>query len=306
MSSSQIYTVLGGTGFLGSRIVRHLCAGGHRVRVAARDPWRKPELLQSDRVEPVRADLFDPLTLSTALRDTHGAVNATSLYLERGSLTFDAFHVEGAERLARIARETGTSRFVQVSGIGSDQNADDRYIRARGKGETAVRKAFPAATIVRPSVMFGPDDAFLTAILTTARRFPVYPLFGSGETRLQPVHVDDVARAIAQALQTEQPAAACYEFAGPDILSYRELVNAVTEAAGLRVRCIAVPFSIWRLLAFVTERMPGAPLTRSQVALIERDNVAADALPGICDLGLSRQSITDFVRKKHQIDGSET
>jgi uncharacterized protein YbjT (DUF2867 family) len=296
MNGSQLVTVFGGTGFLGSRVVRQLCEGGCRVRIASRHPRSRPELLRARQAEPVRADLLDASTLPAALSGADAAVNATSLYVEKGGLTFDAVHVQAAGRLALLAKERKLRRFVHVSGIGSDPEARDGYIRARGKGEIAVRDGFPSAVIARSAVMFGPDDAFLSAILGTARRLPFYPLFGRGETRLQPVQVDDVARAISRVLRADD-VSPCYELAGPDVFSYRELVEAVAEAAGISVRSVPVPFPLWRALAFAAERLPAAPLTRSQVALVEKDNVAALDLPGFFELGVSAQSVVDFVRR---------
>lgn len=150
----KLFTVFGGTGFLGSRVVRRLLESGHRVRVAARDPHSIPALLQSDRAEATHADLLEPETLAAALNDVDGVVNATSLYVEKGDLTYHAVHVEAAARLASLTDQTGIARFVQLSGIGSDPEADVNYIRARGRGEIAVQAALPSATIIRPAVMF--------------------------------------------------------------------------------------------------------------------------------------------------------
>ncbi len=291
---SRIYTVLGGTGFLGSRVARNLLEAGHRVRIAARHPDRSA-LGDVEGAEPLRADLADPGSLRAAVQGADGVVNATSLYLEAGDTTFRAIHVEAAARLARIAREADVSRFVQLSGIGADPDAADPYIAARGAGEAAVREAFPGATLVRPSALFGPHDALLGGILATLRRLPIYPLFGQGDARLQPVHVADVAAAIARLVEAEA-SADLYELGGPKVYTYRELVAAVARAADLRVRPVPVPFPIWQALARIAERLPGAPLTRSQIALLRHDNVASDALPGLADLGLSARDIEQVVR----------
>lgn len=184
-------------------------------------------------------------------------------------------------RLAALAGEAVTRRFVQLSGIGSDPDADDSYIRARGQGEAAVRAALPGATIIRPAVMFGDGDALLDALLSviraTARRLPVYPLFGTSRTRLQPAWVEDVVQAIARLLDADT-SAFCYELAGADSLTYRELVETVAQASGLRSRPVPVPFAIWKPLAAIAEWLPGAPLTRVQVALMQTDNVAPGTL----------------------------
>lgn len=297
-------TVFGGTGFLGSRVVRHLLDAGCRVRVAARNPHRRADLPPSGQMELVRADLLDPASLQAATAGADAVVNATSLYLERGGLTFDAIHVDAAGRLARIAREEGCRRFVQLSGIGAAPDDTIHYLRARAAGETAVRNNHPGAIIVRPGAMFGADDALLSAILTTARRLPIYPLFGSGESRLQPVFVDDVAEAITAILHSETPSP-CYELAGPAVYGYRALVEKVCEAAGVTVRPIPVPFALWHWLSAVTEHLPGAPLTRAQVALIERNNVATAGMPGLPELGVAPTDIVDHVRHTARATGNE-
>jgi uncharacterized protein YbjT (DUF2867 family) len=193
--------VFGGTGFLERRIVRRLLGRGFAVRVAARHPERVRAVFWSDQPVPlaVAADVQDEAAVAAALAGTHGAVNAVSLYVETGRTSFDAVHVDGAARLARLAREAGVERLVHVSGIGADPGSAAPYIRARGRGELAVTEAFGAATLIRPAVMFGPDDAFLTRLVKLVRTLPVYPMFGRGQTRLQPVYVTDVAEAIARA-----------------------------------------------------------------------------------------------------------
>tara|TARA_R110002012_G_scaffold288725_2_gene481499 strand:+ start:1973 stop:3028 length:1056 start_codon:yes stop_codon:yes gene_type:complete len=295
MHERKLFTIFGGTGFLGSRVVRHLLTAGHRVRVAARHPGSQPALLQSDRAEAVRADLFEPETLLAALNGADGAVNATSLYIEKGSLTYHAVHVEAAARLASLANWAGVLRFVQLSGIGSNPDTENSYVRARGHGETAVQSALPEATIIRPAVMFGDGDALLGTIRAVARS-PAYPLFGAGDVRLQPAWAQDVARAIGKLLEADT-GAPCYELAGADTLTYRELVETVARASGLRTLTVPVPFVIWKCLANIAERLSGAPLTRAQVALMQIDNVASGALPGFADLGITPRGVTDYLHE---------
>lgn len=301
---SALYTILGGTGFLGSRVVAALLDAGCRVRIAARRPERSA-FSDASGAESVRADLGEPAALRAAVAGADGVANATSLYLETGAASFRAIHVDGAARLARTAREAGVARFVQMSGIGADAAAADPYIAARGAGEAAVRAAFPGATILRPGPMFGPDDALLAAILRTLRRLPVYPLFGDGTTRLQPVHVDDVAAAIARLLQADR-SAELYEIGGPKAYAYRDLVAAVARAADLPMRPVPVPFPAWQAVARIAEHLPGAPLTRSQIALLRRDAVASDALPGLADLGLAAREIETFVRDRRDARAGPT
>ena len=283
--------IFGGTGFLGARIVRQLLNDGHKVRIVARTP--DPSVETTEALTTVQADLLSPDTLPPALDGMDGAVNAVSLYIERGDITFDSVHVDGAARLAAAAKQAGLSRFVQVSGIGADATAQDAFIRARGRGEEAVREACPFATIVRPSVMVGAEDPIRTTILGATRFQPVFPLFGAGETRLQPVHRDDVAAAIATLLTSSDTPRSLYELGGPEIFAYRDLVRRIARSGGRPVWPLPVPFAAWEGLASLAERLPNAPLTRAQVALMRKDNVADPALPGFGDLGITPRPIID-------------
>src|ERR1700730_8463789 len=208
-----LITVFGGTGFLGRRIVRHLLDHGFKVRTASRHPERIGSASRPHAgSETAKADVRDKTMVAAAL---FGAVNAVSLYVERGRATFDAVHVETPALVARLARASGVERLIHVSGIGADPASSASYIASRGRGELAVQQGFPDAILIRPAVMFGPDDAFLTTVARLLRILPVYPMFGRGETKLQPVYVEDVAEGIARVLAGGGGSAAPYEFAGP-------------------------------------------------------------------------------------------
>jgi uncharacterized protein YbjT (DUF2867 family) len=282
----RIVTVFGGTGFLGSRIVRHLRAAGVSVRIASRHPDRvRVQFGNADpELEAIEADVHSEESVASAVADAYGVVNAVSLYVERGKETFEAVHVEGAARLARLCRETGVERLVHVSGIGADADSSSHYIRARGEGEVKVREEYPGVTLIRPAVMFGPDDAFLTTLVRLVKMLPVYPLFGNGRTRLQPAYVDDVGEAISRLLGEPRSAGAIYELAGPRVYTYRALLEEIAARLKLRRRFLPVPFAAWRLIATISERLPGAGLTRNQVELMERDNVPSGDLPGLHEL----------------------
>ncbi|SFQ03890.1 complex I NDUFA9 subunit family protein [Tranquillimonas alkanivorans] len=297
-SQPGITAVLGGTGFLGGRIVRTLSNEGHHVRVAVRHPERAAHDALPDDVERVQADVTHVGSLRAALQHATGVVNAVSLYSERGPLTFEAVHVEGARNVAMVARQVG-ARLVHVSGIGSDPEATDGYVRARGKGEQAVRDAHPAAVILRSAVMFGPADSFLTTLMNLVQRSPVYPVFGKGATKLQPVHVEDVAAAVACLFKCSDPAR-LYEVAGPDVFTYRQLLRHIADRAGVRARFLPLPFPVWTGLACFAEHMPGAPLTRHQVALMRIDNVADPDVPGLSDLGLAPEHIDALLDRRLQ------
>ena len=297
--SVGVVTVFGGTGFLGRRVVRHLRKHEFAVRVASRHAERSRGLFGIDdpQLQTVEADIHDQRTVADALAGASGVVNAVSLYVERGAETFHSVHVEAAQRLAAQARRAGVERLVQLSGIGADARSPSLYIRKRGEGELAVRAAFADAIIIRPAVMFAPDDAFLTTILDLLRRLPVYPMFGRGRTRLQPVDAEDVAEAIARALRRAQTQAVTYEFGGPRVYTYGELLSVVARQAGLTPRLLPLPFAAWHALARVAELLPNPPITRNQVELMEVDTVVSPNVPGLHELGISRHSIEDVLRQ---------
>src|SRR6266853_4865763 len=250
-------TVFGGTGFLGRRVVRHLRNRGFSVQIASRHPDRWHGLFGPDpQLHSVAANIHDERSVADALAGAYGVVNAVSLYLERGQETFHSVHVESAQRVAAQAHRAGVERLVHVSGIGADAASPFRYIRKRGEGELAVRAAFNDALFVRPAVMFGPNDAFLTTILKLLRQLPIYPMFGRGRTRLQPAYVEDVAEAVGRTMQRAETPTAIFEFGGPRVYSYEEFLGAVAHQAGLVPRLIPIPFAFWHALARVSETFP--------------------------------------------------
>ena len=195
-------------------------------------------------------------------------------------------------RVARLAREAGVGRFIHVSGIGSDAGSTSSYIRSRGKGEKAVREAFSATTLIRPSVMFGKGDAFLIPIGRMLRRLPIFPLFGRGQTQLQPAYVEDVADAITRVMQNAQ-SPMCYELGGPRVYTYRSLLEVIARCLGKRPLLVPMPYGVWHALASVAEMLPEPPITRNQVELMQLDNVASPDAPGFGDLRISSTSLED-------------
>jgi NADH dehydrogenase len=291
-------TVLGGTGFLGRRIVRHLLDHNFEVRAASRHPERTASLFRSDGAGPtaMKADIHDEATVVASLAGAYGVVNAVSLYLERGGETFDAVHVEAAARVARLAREAGVERLAHISGIGADPDSSSSYISARGRGEQAVQRAFPNAMLIRPAVMFGPDDAFLATLVKLVRLLPVYPMFGRGHTKLQPVYVEDVAEAITRLMEdADALVSPCHEIGGPRVYTYEELLRTIAVQIGARTKFVSMPFALWHALAWIFEYVPGSPLTRNQVELMRRDNVASPNLPGLPELAIQPLAIEAIV-----------
>jgi uncharacterized protein YbjT (DUF2867 family) len=249
-TNGRTVTVFGGTGFLGRRIVRHLRSRGFSVRTASRHPDRAHRLFGPDdpQLQSVGANIHDERSVAEALAGAYGVINAVSLYVEHGQETFHSVHVESAQRVAAQAHRAGVDRLIHISGIGADAASQSRYIRKRGEGELAVRAAFAEALLIRPAVMFGPDDTFLTTILKLLRQLPVYPMFGHGLARLQPAYVEDVAEAIGRTMQRAETPATIFEFGGPCVYSYEEFLRAAANQAGLTPRLIPIPFAVWHAL----------------------------------------------------------
>jgi uncharacterized protein YbjT (DUF2867 family) len=282
-------TVFGGSGFLGRQIVRRLAEGGADVRVAVRHPERASFLTEAGtvgQISALRADVWDAASVSPAIAGADAVVNTVGHYVERGRASFEAIHGQGARQVARAAAEAGIPRLVHISGIGADPASESSYVRARAAGERLVREAFPDVTVLRPSVMFGPEDAFFNTLADLARVLPVLPLFGSGAVRLQPVYVGDVAEAVARVLAMPAAAGKLYELGGPKIYSYRQLLQLMLEQSGRRRWLMPLPYFAWELLASLLALLPNPPLSRDQVTLVKRDNVVNDGVATFADLGI--------------------
>jgi len=298
-TNGHTVTVFGGTGFLGRRIVRHLRSRGFPVRIASRHPDQGHRLFGPDdpQLQSVGANIHDEQSVVEALTGAYGVVNAVSLYVEHGQETFHSVHVESAQRVAAQAHRAGVDRLIHISGIGADAASQSRYIRKRGEGELAVRAAFVGALFIRPAVMFGPDDAFLTTILKFLRQLPVYPMFGRGRTRLQPAYVEDVAEAVARVIGRAETHPTIFEFGGPRVYSYEQFLRAVAHQAGLAPLLLPIPFAVWHALAWASEILPGPPPTRNQVDLMKIDTVSSPEMPGFVELEISPHSVEAILQK---------
>jgi NADH dehydrogenase len=291
-------SVFGGTGFLGRCLVRRLASDGASVRVAVRHADRARSALHAaglDRVAVFGADVRDQAAVAAALAGANAVVDAVSAYVETGGATFEAVHEQGAKTLAQEAVAAGVARFVLVSGIGADPESGSAYIRARGRGERVVQQVFPAATIARPSAMFGPGDALFGTLAHLTRLLPVLPLIGGGRTRLQPVFVEDVAEAIARMLADPATAGRTYELAGPEVYTLRELFEITLRLTGTRRLLLPVPFAVAEVQARLFELLPNPPLTSGQVDLLKADNVASGSLPGLRELDVLPKAIEAIV-----------
>ena len=290
--------VFGGAGFLGRRLVLRLTTEGMTVRVAVRHPDHARIELQSigfDGVTVVPADVRNQASVAAAIAGADAVVNTVSAYVEKGGVTFEAVHVQGAETVARETVAAGVPRLVLVSGIGADADSGSPYIRARGRGEQVVQQRFPEATIVRPGAMFGPGDALFGTLAEFARLLPILPLIGGGHTRLQPVFVEDVGEAIASILTNPETVGRIYELAGPGVYTLRELVTMTLHLMRKRRLLIPVPFAVTEIQARLFELLPNPPLTTGQVDLLKADNVVSGTLPGFRELNIQPKTVEEVV-----------
>ncbi|PLR18875.1 complex I NDUFA9 subunit family protein [Caulobacter zeae] len=290
-----LVTVFGGSGFVGSQVVRALAKSGYRVRVAVRQPnlaYRMRMLGDVGQIEVIQANVRNAPSVARALEGAEAAVNLVGVLWESGRQQFQSLHAMGAKTVAEQAAAAGVKRLVQVSAIGANADSAAKYARTKAEGEAAVRAAFPTATIVRPSVVFGQDDKFFNKFGQMAASAPALPLVGGGATKFQPVFVGDVAAAIAKIIATPGAQGQTYELGGPAVYSFKELLELVLTETG-RARALApLPWPIAGLVGKLGDIqasiLPLAPpLTTDQVALLKAgDNVVAPGAKGLSDLGI--------------------
>ncbi|MBR0755799.1 complex I NDUFA9 subunit family protein [Bradyrhizobium jicamae] len=275
-----LITVFGGSGFLGRNVVRALCKRDYRVRVAVRRPelaFHLQPLGRVGQIHAVQANVRYPASVEAAMRDSQVAINLTGILTEGGEQTFDAVQAKGAEAVARAAAAAG-ARMVHVSAIGADENSPSAYARAKAAGEKAVLAAVPSATILRPSVLFGPEDQFTNRFAGLARMSPALPLVGGGLNKMQPAYVGDVAQAVADAVDGKAKAGATYELGGPEVLTMREIMEIILQITQRDRMLLPLPVGLAKLQAIFLQFAPGMlKLTPDQVALLQIDNVVSDA-----------------------------
>jgi uncharacterized protein YbjT (DUF2867 family) len=275
-----LVTVFGGSGFLGRHVVRALAKRDYRIRVAVRRPELAGHLQPLGRVgqiHAVQANLRYPASVEAAMRDSHAAINLVGILAEGGSQSFDAVQAVGPATVARAAAAAG-ARMVHVSAIGADENSPSRYARSKAAGEKAVLSVVPGATILRPSVVFGPEDQFTNRFAALARISPVLPLVGGGVSRMQPVYVGDVATAVADAVEGKTRPGATYELGGPEVLTMREIMQIILAVTERRRMMASLPFGLAKFQSYLLQFAPGPlKLTPDQVLLLQSDNVVSPA-----------------------------
>lgn len=293
---ARLVTVFGGSGFIGRHVVRRLAARGDQVRVAVRDPeaamFLKP-MGNIGQVVPVEASIQDDGAVVAACAGADAVVNLVGILYERGRRSFAAVHVQGAARVARAAQAAGSRSLVHISAIGADAESLSAYGRSKAAGEAAVRAAFPTATILRPSVVFGAEDNFFNKFAMIACLSPVLPVIGAGlfdgtdGPNFQPVYVGDVADAIVAAVDGGSARGRTYELAGPRVYSFRQIMDLVRSATGRRRPLVPLPLPLTELMGWAGSILPVPPLTRDQVLMMRHDNVAAPGALTLADLGIT-------------------
>lgn len=279
----DLITVFGGSGFIGRHLVQELARRGYRVRVAVRNPNKALFLRPMGdvgQVVPVFANVRDRASVAAALEGARGVINLVGILAEGGKQRFEALQAEAPGLIAEEATKAGAQRFVQMSAIGADADSPSDYARTKAEGEVAASTGFPGAIIVRPSIVFGPEDDFFNRFAGMAALSPVLPLIGGGTTRFQPVYVKDVVAGTVTVLESPESPGKVYEFGGPEIYTFKELLDLVREVTSRKGFYVPVPFFAAGFGAFFAQFVPGAPLTPDQVKLLREDNVVADVAEG--------------------------
>jgi len=282
--------VLGGSGFIGRYVVKRLAARGEVIAVGCRNAeaakFLKP-LGDVGQIVPLNVGIGDEALLPAFLSGNDSLVNSVGILRETGAQTFELVHHTGPARLARFAREAGVERFVHISAIGADLRSFSAYARTKAAGEQAVRDAFPTVTILRPSVVFGPEDQFFNRFASMATISPVLPLIGGGKTRFQPVYVGDVADAVVKCLEDPATAGRVYELGGPKIYSFREVLELVQGEIRRKRRFVDLPFGLAAFQAKLMSILPNPPLTPDQVELLKSDNIVSSGALTLASLGIA-------------------
>jgi NADH dehydrogenase len=294
----RIVTVFGGSGFLGRHLVRRLAKRGFRIRAAVRQP-NLAHFLQPmgdvGQIQPIAANVRDPDSVSLAVDGASDVVNLVGILSEGWSRKFADIHVEGAATVAQAAKAAGASSLVHVSALGADPGSASAYARTKAEGEVAVREIFPTATIIRPSIAFGPEDSFFNRFANMARYAAALPLIGGGLTRYQPVFVGDVAEAIARILEKPSFAGKTYELGGPNVYSFRELMEFILRTTERKRFLVDLPFPAANAIGTVAQYLPGKVLTADQVHLLKSDNVVSAGAATFADLGVTPASLEAIV-----------
>ncbi|HXC55094.1 MAG TPA: complex I NDUFA9 subunit family protein [Rhizomicrobium sp.] len=274
--NTSLVTVFGGTGFVGRHTVRALAKAGYRIRVAVRHPGKGfflPPMGTVGQIALIKCNVREAEQVAAAVAGADAVINLTGVLHSRGAQSFEALHVEAAQTIAKAAAAAGTRTLVHMSAVGADPESASKYAASKGEGEARVRDAFPGATILRPSLVFGPEDQFFNRFAALARILPALPLIGGGHTKFQPVFVGDVAAAVVRLVQDPALGGKVYELGGPTVYSFKELMQIVLRETGRKRLLLPVPFALATLKAMFLQFAPRPLLTPDHVTLLKSDNV---------------------------------
>jgi len=309
MSIKQV-TVFGGSGFVGRAIVRALAQEGYQVLVACRRIELAERIKTAGDVGQItilRTNLRIPASVAAAVSGSQAVINASGIAFQRGRQRYETVHVEGARAIADAAKAAGVQRLVHISGIGADQrNSTNKYVRSKVDAEDAIVSGFAEATILRPSVVFGPEDAMFNRMAQIARQAPFLPVVGDGSARVQPVYVGDVGAAVVAVLERPDTAKSVFELGGPRVYTYREIAALVLREIDRHKRIVGVPASLMKIMGFFAEFLPVPPLTHDQVDLLVTDNIARPGAPGLAELGIeptAAEAILPMYLDRYRIGG---
>jgi NADH dehydrogenase len=290
----RVVTILGGTGFLGHYVVQQLAKAGYRIRVVSRNPDAGQDLITYGDVGQIAllpGNITEPASYSGALKGSYAVINLVGILYEKGKQRFSEIHSLGAEKLAVAAKEAGAARFIHISALGVENECGSGYARSKILGERAVISAFPEATIIRPGIMFGAEDNFYNKFAKMAQISPLLPLIGGGKTLFQPVYVADVAAAIVVCLEKSETKGQTYELGGPDIYSFRQIMEYILAVTGKRRLLVPVPFGLAYLLGRFAEFYPKPILTRDQVKILKHDNNVNPTAKSFALLGIKPTAV---------------
>ena len=294
----QRVTVFGGSGFIGRYVVERLADRDAVVTVAVRDPEKAKHLRplgQVGQVTPVAANISDAAAVARVVEGADAVINLVGILYSQGRQNFKAIHADAPATLGRAAAEAGVARLIHISAIGASATAISEYQRSKAAGEAALRAAFPAATILRPSIVFGPEDGFFNLFGALARMLPALPLYGGGNTRFQPVYVGDVATAVVNALDDPASAGETYELGGPSVYTFAELMQIVLEQTRRRRLLVPVPFAVGEFQASLLGLLPKPPVTRDQIRSLKSDSVVGEGARTLADLAVQPTALEAIV-----------
>ena len=303
--SGQLITIFGGSGFIGRHLVGRLAAKGNQIRIAARDPEVASQLMTQGNVGQVvgfKTNVRDPRSVARAVAGADIVINLVGVLYEKGAQNFGRLHVDAAERIAAAAKMAGAQQLVHMSALGATKDHEAAYARSKAVGEELAAREFPGATILRPSVVFGRDDDFFNRFACILSIAPVFPLSDGGKVKMQPIFVEDLADAIVRIIETPSEQGKTWELTGPDVYSFRELMENVLKFTGRKCLLVPVSSSLMSVMATLMALAPGRPqLTPDQVKLLKYDNVASGTYPNAKELGIHPTAIDavvpDYLRR---------